>query len=299
MKKALWILMSAGVAAVLLVVVSLYRDYTAWFDHDSAQPLDSRVRILEEAETYRKYEVRLRSLAGADIVSLLSIPSTVEPHPLIMLQGGYHRGKDALNLIGDDALRLGYAVFSMDYRYTGSVDNPVLLYLQTRGAMRDAVIDLRRVLDYFQTREDIDQDRLVMVGVSLGALFGPILMAVDDRLDYLVLIYGGGNLAEVVRANSPVNPVLTEIMAGISSVFYAPFEPLRYAGRISPRPLLMIHGTGDNWVPARCAREFYDKVGDPKEIIWHDRGHIRSYDTEEIERLGDECLAWLVRQFSK
>ena len=135
-----------------------------------------------------------------------------------------------------------------------------------------------------------------MVGVSLGALFGPIITALDGRIDYLALIYGGGNLGEIVRANTIFHPVLTEIVIVISRVVYAPFEPLDYASRISPTPLLMINGTGDQWVPASCARAFYDRVGEPKTILWHDRGHIRSFHTDEIMKLTDECLAWLDAQ---
>jgi fermentation-respiration switch protein FrsA (DUF1100 family) len=299
MRRALWFVISVSVAVALWAVIAVHRDYTAWFDYDGSRPLNPRLRLLEETEAFQKYEVRLASAEGPDIVGLLALPRTPPSHPLILLQGGYHRGREALNLIGDEALRRGYAVFSMDYRYTGSTTNQVLLYFQTRGAMRDAVLDQRRVLDYFESRPDIHQNRLVIVGVSLGALFGPILMGVDDRPDYLALIYGGGNLAEVVRANSPVNRILTEIMVGISSVVYAPFEPLRYVESIAPRPLLMIHGTGDDWVPARCAQEFYDRAGDPKKIVWHDTGHIRAFKTELIETLVQDTLAWLDEEFTK
>ncbi len=297
MKRRVWVLLVIVCVVVLHVVGTLYRDYTNWFDYDRSVPLDPRISLLETADTHSLYEVRLASVPGADIVGLLSLPDGPPPHPLIIVQGGYHRGKEALKLIDDKDLHERYALFSMDYRYTGSQDNPVLLYFQVRGALRDAVIDLRRALDYLGGREDLDSDRFVMVGVSLGALFGPILAGVDGRIDYLTLIYGGGNLREVVRANAGVHPILAEAAAQISAVVYAPFEPLRYADRISPRPLLMIHGTGDEWVPARCAQEFYDKAGEPKEIIWHDRGHIRSFHADEIARLVDECLTWIDQQF--
>ncbi len=294
MSGRIWIAVAIVVGIIVFHVVgTLYRDYTGWFDAESSTPLNPRVSLLETADSHTLHEVRLASDSGADIVGLLGLPNGPPPYPLIIVQGGYHRGKEAMKLVGEETLRKGYALFSMDYRYTGSKDNPVLLYFQVRGGLRDAVRDLCRVMDYFETRPDIDPHREVMVGVSLGALFGPIMAGVDGRIDYLALIYGGGNLGEIVRANAGVHWFLAEIVAGISNLVYAPFEPLRYADRISPRPLLMIHGTGDEWVPARCASEFFDKAGEPKKIIWHDRGHIRSFHADEIARLVGEVLEWL------
>lgn len=298
MKVRLWVSAGAGLALASLCLHTFYRDYSGWFDYDASRPLSPRLELLESTDSYRQYEVRLSSLAGDDIVGLLNLPTRPPPYPLIVLQAGYHRGKDALNLVGDQALHRGYAVFSMDYRYSGSMENAFLAYFEVRGAMRDATIDLRRVLDYFDTRRDIDRDRVVMVGVSLGALFAPILVTVDGRIDYLALVYGGGNVGEVVRANAKTHPILTELLVVLTRLVYAPFEPLRYAPRISPVPLFMVHGTGDDWIPARCAREFYENAGEPKRILWHEHGHVRSFDRVEIARLAGECLAWLDEEFS-
>lgn len=293
MKSARWVILGVVLFIAAAALHAMYRDYFDWFEYDRSTPLDARLTPLKIGEFSCQYELRLASADGEDIVALLDVPTTPPPYPVIILQGGYHRGKDALNLVGEKAVGRGYAVLSMDYRYTGSVDNPVLLYFQVRGALRDATLDLRRVLDYLETRDDLRRNQVAMVGVSLGALFGPIVTAVDGRIDYLALIYGGGNLGEIVRANSIFHPIPTEIVVVISRVLYAPFEPLKYAPRISPTPLLMINGAGDQWVPESCARAFYKKVGEPKTILWHDRGHIRSFHTEEIMRLTDECLGWL------
>jgi|GEM_PF-2476127 len=293
MKRGLWVLAVCVGAIGVPTLAAVHWDYSGWFAYDPSMPLNARLTPVTTTEYAERYELRLSSLSGEDIVGFLDLPLSPPPHPLIILQGGYHRGRDALTLVGDEVVKRGYALFSMNYRYGGSVDNPVLLYFQVRGAMRDAVLDLRRALDYFETRPDVAEDQIVMVGVSLGALFGPILAAVDGRIDYLALIYGGGDLPKVVRANSPFHPVLTEIMVGITRVVYAPFEPLKYAARISPTPLFMVHGTSDQWVPGDCAREFYAEAGEPKTLIWHEHGHIRAFHADEIMKLVQRCLGWL------
>jgi predicted esterase len=51
--------------------------------------------------------------------------------------------------------------------------------------------DLRRAVDYLETRPDIDARRLAHLGFSSGASFGPIMTAVEPRFQASVLLSGG------------------------------------------------------------------------------------------------------------
>jgi len=51
--------------------------------------------------------------------------------------------------------------------------------------------DLRRTIDYLETRGDIDTGRLAFVGASLGGAVGPLLIAVESRFKAAVLVSGG------------------------------------------------------------------------------------------------------------
>jgi predicted esterase len=53
------------------------------------------------------------------------------------------------------------------------------------------VQDLSRTIDYLQTREDIDSDRLGYYGFSWGGSAAPIVLAVEERIDAAVLNVGG------------------------------------------------------------------------------------------------------------
>ncbi len=77
------------------------------------------------------------------------------------------------------------------------------------------------------------------------------------------------------------NPVLTllsfytwlEIGVGLNDI-----TPRRYIGRISPRPLLLIHGTGDTLIPPYQPRLNYASARQPKSLYWiegaeHVAGH--------------------------
>ena len=62
------------------------------------------------------------------------------------------------------------------------------------NAGRDLVVqwakDLGRAIDYLETRKDIDSHRLAYYGLSLGAIWGPVLTGVEPRLKVSVLVGG-------------------------------------------------------------------------------------------------------------
>ena len=51
--------------------------------------------------------------------------------------------------------------------------------------------DLRRTIDYLESRNDIDHDKLAYYGYSWGARVGSVAGAVEDRLKLLILEHGG------------------------------------------------------------------------------------------------------------
>ena len=64
----------------------------------------------------------------------------------------------------------------------------------THGYVDDVTMwvqDLRRTIDYLETRDDIDIDLLAYFGVSWGGRLGAIIPAVEDRLKVSILYSGG------------------------------------------------------------------------------------------------------------
>jgi uncharacterized protein len=50
---------------------------------------------------------------------------------------------------------------------------------------------------------------------------------------------------------------------------------------LSPTPGLIVHGTEDAYCSPDGAREAYERMGEPKQLVWLDaRLHIDLYDTE-------------------
>jgi hypothetical protein len=51
--------------------------------------------------------------------------------------------------------------------------------------------DIRRSVDYIQTRSDLDHEKLAFYGVSTGVGFGPKVIAADSRFKTAILQGGG------------------------------------------------------------------------------------------------------------
>ncbi len=111
------------------------------------------------------------------------------------------------------------------------------------------VKDVKRTIDYLETREDIDVERLAYYGLSWGARKGAIVPAVEDRFKAAVL-YSGGLASgrarpEVDQINYvPRVTIPTLMLNGV----YDPIEPVD----ASQRPMFELLGTPEadkRWVP--------------------------------------------------
>jgi alpha/beta superfamily hydrolase len=95
--------------------------------------------------------------------------------------------------------------------------------------------------------------------------------------------FGG---AVVIQAGVLSTQVKTVV--GLSSQTYGA-NPV---GRLSPKPLLLVHGERDQNLPADCSRQIYQWAGEPKElVIYQDNGHFLRECHDELHNLLKD---WLV-----
>jgi dienelactone hydrolase len=131
------------------------------------------------------------------------------------------------------------------------------------------VKDLRRSVDYLETRTDIDHDRLAYYGISFGAVLGPINLAVENRFKTAVLAAGGCDPDKELPEADPFN--------------YAPHVRI---------PILMLNGRYDLMIPLdTCQDPLFRALGTPaqdKEHVLFDSGH-----TPPLIPWMKETLDWL------
>src|SRR5690606_33952119 len=131
--------------------------------------------------------------------------------PTIVFMHGSGQRKEFVESICTPFNQAGFAMLSYDQWNCGErkIKDGALKKASawyTRGWK--AVNDTRRIVDYLETRDDVDADRIYLVGASYGAMTGTHVLARDKRFKAGVLVVGGGDFkvfldAPLIRENVP------------------------------------------------------------------------------------------------
>jgi dipeptidyl aminopeptidase/acylaminoacyl peptidase len=141
---------------------------------------------------------------------------------------------------------------------------------QYRDALYMRGKDLRRSIDYLETRDDIDMNKIAYFGISWGGFSGAPMMAIEPRFKAGVLVLAGIWL----------NPNHLPETIGSS-----------YLPRITI-PVVMLNGKYDQTFPLETSQKpFFELLGTPpehKKMILYNEGH--SLPRNEMIK---ESLNWL------
>lgn len=150
----------------------------------------------------------------------------------------------------------GWNVMMFDYRGFGRSDEP--------GGLlgREVLVeDTSAAIDYLLTRGDVDSDRLVVFGYSLGAVLGLAASAEREEVD-AVVAFAGFATWEGVAADKAGWLGRALISSG--------YDAVDSVVGLGDRPLLIVHGTRDRLVGYDHAEKIRDAAataGVPVEFL--------------------------------
>jgi uncharacterized protein len=156
--------------------------------------------------------------------------------------------------------------------------------------------DVRAVVDYLLTRDDVNAERIGIVGFSLGAVSAVRAAASIPEIRAVVSQSGfasvEGSTSEIVTALSGRSPFPTTgiVLLFVDQEAGVPVSSVRAVDdikRISPRPVLIMHGEQDGVINKRSAQLLYDAAGEPKELYLipdAEHGGLAQSDPAEFER---------------
>ncbi len=151
--------------------------------------------------------------------------------------------------------------------------DPALL-IQT---MTQAVLDVRRCLDFLQSRPEIDGRRLGIAGTSLGSIVASAAYAVDPRLQEGAFLLGGVDLAHIFWHSSRVVQNRDALRrAGYTEAKLREelhsIEPLTYLPKKTVGTALVIAARHDTVIPRHSTEALIDALPGAQ-TIWLDTGH--------------------------
>ena len=147
------------------------------------------------------------------------------------------------------------------------------------AAIADEILRLRRGLDLLVAREDVDADRLAVVGHDYGAMFGLLAMAFDGRPRGGVALavpprWGDWNLAFWRIEEDRI-----EYLRALR-----PFDPVEHVASIAPRPLLFQSAESDFFLPLMAAFEYRRAAGETAEFKHYPGGHDLKVEEARADR---------------
>jgi len=156
---------------------------------------------------------------------------------------------------------LGVNTFIFDYRGYGNS--------QGNSSERGIYLDAQAAYDYLMTREDIDKDKIISFGSSLGGT-PAVDLATKRKLAALIVDSSFTNAKEMGKTVYPFIPAF---------VYTIKFDNINKVKTITI-PKLFIHSINDEIVPFRLGEKLFNAAAEPKEFLkiigGHNTGFIES-----------------------
>jgi predicted esterase len=235
----------------------------------------------QETNEWTRERITFNGADGERAIAYLYLPKNF-PRPLQVIHfvppGDVESGQRPLPQAMEDILspqiKSGRAVFAVvikgyieRLRPEGYVEPD-----PTKAGYRDKIVnwitDLRRGIDYLETRNDIDAKKIAFFGPSSGARIGLILAAVEPRY-VSVFLMGAGLRRPYAQWIEEANTI-------------------NFSAHIRP-PKLMMHGRYDENLSWKTEGEpLYKLLPEPKRLVMYDGGHV-----PPTELLATTLRSWL------
>lgn len=253
-------------------------------------PLSPAVKALPDQEGMRYEHFSFASEKEQRVPGILLKQPTGGRRPVVVVLHGTGGNKEGqLDFLKELAAK-GFIAVAIDGRFHGErqtgtgTANYVNAMLQTyrtgkgRPFLYDTVWDVLRLIDYLETRSDVDKTRIGVMGISKGGMETYLAAACDTRIAVAVPLIGVQSfrwaldhemwMSRVGTFQSAVDSAakdagVTAINASFIRTFYDRVVPGIYTDfdgpamlpLIAPRPLLVINGDSDARTPLPGVRE--------------------------------------------
>lgn len=243
------------------------------------EPVEAEVVSVAEAIPYKKFKLTLRSLNGVRVRAWLALPiqgeAPAKPWPVIVTAPGY--GGEQQGVMLSECQR-GYAILQIFPRgqgesaelskldgdkLTSQLDRPEDAYY------RGAYCDVMRAIDFAVSRDDLDHDRIALVGSSQGGGIALAVAALDARVtavvahvpflcDFRLAARTEGSLVKTLLDKAGRNDE-----AALRTLDF--FDPLQLAGQLRA-PVLVSAGGKDERCPAATIQSVYERLPGKKTL---------------------------------
>ena len=227
---------------------------------------------------------------GHRLVGTLYLARGEEPKPTVLLLHGcpgLEKNLDLAVLLRDRGWN------SLLFHYRGCWGSA------GRYDLRTIPRDVGAAVDYLADCPAVDSRRIAVIGHSMGGWAAIVTAAAEPRLRAVATYGAPVRLGACVGLDPEQGEnEFTRFLAVTPEEFAAQvdevagrMDPLEAVAAIAPRPLLVVHGTEDRWVPVAQARELRERAGPWCRYVEVDGAdHAFSWHRTELREL---IASWL------
>ena len=239
---------------------------------------------------------------GITVSGRLYLPDEKARYPVVCICHGIPASfpkfdNEGYPLLAERICQENFAVLIFNFRGTGASGGNFDILGWTR--------DLKAVIDYLCALPQVDKSHLSLLGFSGGAAVAIYVTSQDSRVSCVAACACPAEFTFITEVDEPQSVV--EHFRGIGTIRDEGFpesaeewldgfrlvRPAECVAGIAPRPLLLVHGSGDETVDIHDAYRLYGKAGEPKHIIIvNGAGHGLRQD----ERAVAIAIDWLKSQ---
>lgn len=212
-------------------------------------------------------------LNGGRVYAVLHLPPDAENVPCVLFCPGLDMIKeDYPNVESNALIKRGLAVLSFDGPGHGEtrMDGGLRWEVSAEGDNYEACATV--LVDYLNTRPEIDSSRLAVFGISQGSYWGPRMAAAERRLKACACMMGsfyeqGFDLGQPTFKENLMYMTGSETETEVDEL--VPAITLDGLEERIGCPLLVLHGELDELTPEEDARRFIDRAvnANPRELV--------------------------------
>lgn len=185
------------------------------------------------------------------------------------LRSRSHGGMHILRVLGERDI--------IDWEAVGEAETEEqFLSIMSRMAQREAtnIVDISRVVDWAEGRDEIDGTRIGLIGFSHSAITGSMMAVNELRFAAVVLVMGGAHPHRVLascdsdaaRLRDKILPRFGWTVAEYEQAiepFFRPIDSANYPGRADPSRILIFDSHEDQCVPQDARDDLWEALGRP------------------------------------
>lgn len=305
MKFLKWMFIIIGVIALLGGGGLAFYDAGDWtplFRADKGKLVGAPVTDITTVDEMTVYDVELSNDKGRHVMCRVSIPAAAGKRhtwPAVVLLAGTETGRKAVDRLPPQKNMM---VIALDYPEVLKLDfsNEVATFKsvwEVREAAMHMVASVLLAGDFVAAQQMVNPERVALAGIGPGALICAAAAAADNQnqFTYVALLQAGAGIGGLIEANaSRLKLPVPAVTAGhIGEWLFKPLEPGRYVSHIAPRPLTILNGKTDSWMPANAAQKLFDKAREPKKLIWLKGERASADDRSLLQDLANRVLIQL------